>query len=181
VAKTKPSSERPSVVAIEDLSVYGMKKNHNLALDISDAGFAEFRRQLEYKTAWAGEELLVADRFFPSSKLCHHCGCINDDLTLSDRIWRCDCGAVLDRDLNAAINLRNLAVRRVPPELACKGQANAYGEETRGHTRYLIAILSYVRKELLKSTCDLSLRLQALASAPRGSRNQTSSAIGRFE
>jgi putative transposase len=131
VAKTKPSSERPSVVAIEDLSVSGMLKNHNLALDISDAGFAEFRRQLEYKTAWAGEELLVADKFFPSSKLCRYCGCINDNLTLKDRTWVCDCGAVLDRDLNAAINLRNLAVRRVPPELACRGQANACGENVR--------------------------------------------------
>ncbi len=129
VARTKPDSERPSVVAIEDFFVSGMLKNPYLALSLLDVGFAEFRRQLEYKTAWAGEKLLVADRFFPSSKLCHHCGCINDDLTLRDRIWRCDCGAVLDRDLNAAINLRNLAVRRVPPELACREQANACGNE----------------------------------------------------
>jgi putative transposase len=129
VAKTKPGDERPSVVAIEDFFVSGMLKNPYLALSLLDVGFAEFRRQLEYKTEWCGEELFVADRFFPSSKLCRYCGCINEDLTLRDRIWVCDCGAVLDRDLNAAINLRNLAVRRVPPELACRGQANACGNE----------------------------------------------------
>jgi len=117
-AKTKPDEERPSVVVIENLNVSGMLKNHCLAQAIADVGFAEFRRQLEYKTAWLGEELLTADRFFPSSKLCRHCGCINDSLTLSDRTWTCDCGAVLDRDLNAAINLKNLAVRAVRPEQA---------------------------------------------------------------
>jgi len=96
-----------------------MVKNHCLAQAISDVGFAEFKRQVEYKCKWYGSELVLADRFFPSSKLCRYCGCINSDLKLSDRNWTCDCGAVLDRDLNAAINLRNLASKlpRVPREV----------------------------------------------------------------
>ena len=116
VAKTKPDNERPSVVVLEDLNVSGMLANHCLAQAISDVGFAEFRRQLEYKTVWYGSELIVADRFFPSSRLCRHCGCINSELKLSDRQWTCDCGAIHDRDLNAAINLKNLAAKlpRVP-------------------------------------------------------------------
>lgn len=116
VAKTKPDNERPSMIVLEDLNVSGMLANHCLAQAISDVGFAEFRRQLEYKSTWYGSELLLADRFFPSSRLCRYCGCINSELKLSDREWACDCGAILDRDLNAAINLKNLAVRRVPPE-----------------------------------------------------------------
>ena len=130
VAKTKPDSERPSAVVVEDLNVSGMLKNHCLAQAISDVGFAEFKRQLEYKTAWLGEELMVADRFLPSSRLCRHCGCINSELTLSNRTWTCDCGAVLDRDLNAALNLRNLAVRAVRPELEANA-SNACGESVR--------------------------------------------------
>jgi putative transposase len=105
VAKTKPKESRPSVVVIEDLFVSGMLKNHNLARAISDVGFGEFRRQLTYKTEWNGISLLVADRFFPSSKICSACGAINDKLTLSMREWTCDCGAHHDRDRNAAINL----------------------------------------------------------------------------
>jgi len=133
VAKTKPEGERPSVIVIEDLNVGGMLKNHNLAQAISDVGFAEFRRQLEYKCEWYGIELMVADRFFPSSRLCRFCGCINPELKLSDREWTCNCGAILDRDLNAAINLRNLAVRRVPSELGAAAP-NACGEEIRPQT-----------------------------------------------
>jgi len=105
VAKTKPQDKRPSVVVIEDLSVSGMLKNHKLARAISDVGFFEFRRQLTYKTALLGISLLVADRFFPSSKLCSACGAINENLTLKDREWTCDCGIIHDRDRNAAINL----------------------------------------------------------------------------
>jgi len=109
VAKTKPKEQRPSVVVIEDLSVENLLKNHHLARAISDVGFFEFRRQVTYKTAWNGETLLLADRFFPSSKLCSACGEINDNLTLNDREWTCDCGAIHDRDRNAAINLSRLA------------------------------------------------------------------------
>lgn len=118
VAKTKPDSERPGVIVLEDLNVSGMLANHCLAQAISDVEFAEFKRQIEYKAKWFGSELMLADRFFPSSRLCHHCGCINTELKLSDRVWTCDCGAVLDRDLNAALNLKDLAVPSVRREQA---------------------------------------------------------------
>lgn len=131
VAKNKPDSERPSVIVLEDLNVAGMVKNHCLAQAISDVGFAEFRRQLEYKTVWCGSGLMVADRFFPSSRLCGHCGYINSELKLSDREWTCDCGAIHDRDLNAAINLKNLTVREVLPKQTCVEQVNACGEVVR--------------------------------------------------
>jgi putative transposase len=92
------------VVVIEDLNVSGMVKNHNLAAAISDCGFFEFRRQLDYKA----KRVIVADRFFPSSKLCHCCGYKNKQLKLSDRFWSCECGVTHDRDLNAALNLKSL-------------------------------------------------------------------------
>jgi putative transposase len=83
-----------------------MLQNRKLARVVSDAAFGEFRRQLEYKAAWYGIELAVADRWFPSSKTCSRCAAVNPDLTLSDRVYSCDgCGLVLDRDVNAAINL----------------------------------------------------------------------------
>ena len=114
VAKTKPDNERPSVVVLEDLNVSGMLANHCLAQAISDVGFAEFRRQLEYKTVWYGSELIVATDF----SLFALCSIVvaSLELKLSDRVWTCDCGAVHDRDLNAAINLKNLAAKlpRVP-------------------------------------------------------------------
>lgn len=109
-AKSKPDSERPNVIVIEDLSVSKMLSEHRLARAISDVGFGEFRRQLTYKTAWCGEKLIVADRFFPSSKLCSNCGFINNNLVLADREWTCtNCSAFHSRDLNAAINLESLA------------------------------------------------------------------------
>ena len=83
------------LIGIEDLNVAGMLKNHRLALSIADAGFGEIRRQLEYKTEWFGGYLTSADLFFPSSKLCHYCGCINGNLTLADREWTCDAGRYL--------------------------------------------------------------------------------------
>lgn len=110
-AKTKPDSERPSAVVVEGLNIAGLVRNRCLARAVSDAGMGEFRRQMEYKTAWAGERLIVADRFFPSSKTCSLCSCINNKLTLADREWTCDCGAHHDRDLNAAINLSYLATK----------------------------------------------------------------------
>jgi putative transposase len=84
-----------------------MMKNHHLARAISDVSFFEFRRQLEYKCAWYGSELVVIDRWYPSSKMCSRCGAINNELKLSDRVYKCDCGLEIDRDLNAAINIRN--------------------------------------------------------------------------
>ena len=109
-AIAKPADERPSVIAIENLNVSGMVKNHCLARAVSDVGMSEFRRCVEYKARWNGEEVFVADRFYPSSKTCSVCGCVNSKLTLSDREWTCDCGAVHDRDLNAACNLKSLAI-----------------------------------------------------------------------
>ncbi len=117
-AKTKPDNERPSVVVIEDLFVAGMMKNHCLAQAIVDVGFGEFRRQVQYKTAWAGEQLMVADRFFPSSRLCSVCGVVHSELTLADRFWICTCGVVHDRDENASINLKNLAIGSSPKRYA---------------------------------------------------------------
>ena len=95
-------------VVIEDLAVSNMLKNGNLARSISNGGWYEFRRQLEYKAKFYGAEIIVADRFFPSSKMCHCCGYINKDLKLKDREWDClNCGAHLLRDDNSSINLRN--------------------------------------------------------------------------
>lgn len=99
-----------SCIGIEDLNVSGMMKNRTLARSLSDLGLYEFRRQLEYKAKWYGCGIAVADRFFPSSKKCHVCGRINDQLTLADRTWQCRCGAVHDRDFNASKNLEAVAV-----------------------------------------------------------------------
>lgn len=93
-------------IAIEDLNVKGMMRNHHLARAISDMGLHEFRRQLEYKAKIYGNHIEIADRWFPSSKRCSRCCVINSNLSLSDRIFRCeDCNLEIDRDLNAAINL----------------------------------------------------------------------------
>jgi putative transposase len=93
-------------VTIEDLNAAGMVKNRKLARHVSDAAFGEFRRKLTYKAAWYGTELVVADRWFASSKTCSGCGAVDPDLTLSDRTYDCTaCGLAIDRDLNAAINL----------------------------------------------------------------------------
>ena len=93
-------------IAIEDLNVAGMTKNHNLARAISDASFGEFRRQLEYKSDWYGRDLIVVDRFFPSSKTCHECGSYREKMPLNIREWTCpDCGTNHDRDVNAAKNI----------------------------------------------------------------------------
>ena len=100
IAKTKPYR-----VVIEDLNVKGMMKNKHLSDSVRKQGFYEFKRQLEYKCKFRGIELIVADRFYPSSKTCSQCGKIKKDLKLSDRIYKCDCGLTIDRDLNASINL----------------------------------------------------------------------------
>ncbi len=97
---------KPEFIVIEDLNVNGMLKNHRLAKAIQDNRLAEVRRQLEYKCNWYGVKLIVADRFYPSSKLCSDCEYKKVDLKLSDRVYRCtECGNVMDRDLNAAVNL----------------------------------------------------------------------------
>ena len=93
-------------VAIEDLNVKGITKNHRLAQAVNDVSFGELRRQIEYKAATNGVKVLKVDRFYPSSKTCSACGAVKEDLTLNDRTYRCDkCGAVFDRDYNASRNL----------------------------------------------------------------------------
>lgn len=100
IVKTKPRR-----IVIEDLNVQGMMKNKHLAKYIQKQGFYEFRRQLTYKCKWYGIELVIADRFYPSSKTCNTCGNIKKDLKLSDRTYKCECGYTMDRDLNASMNL----------------------------------------------------------------------------
>ncbi len=92
-------------LVIEDLNVSGMLRNHPLAQAISDAGWAEFARLLGYKQAWRGGQLVTADRWYPSSRLCPACGVVRGDLTLADRVFTCSCGHSADRDTNAAVNL----------------------------------------------------------------------------
>ncbi len=99
-------NRKPRFICIEDLNVNGMMKNRHLSKAVQDQGFFEFRRQLEYKCNNHGIQLIVADRFYPSSKLCSCCGNIKKDLKLSDRIYKCDCGNVMDRDFQASLNLR---------------------------------------------------------------------------
>ena len=97
---------KPEYVVIEDLNVKGMMKNRHLSKAIAEQKLHEFKRQLEYKCLWYGIRLIIADRFYPSSKLCSCCGRIKKELNLSDRVYQCECGNEMDRDLQAAINLR---------------------------------------------------------------------------
>ena len=117
------------VIVVEDLAVAGMGQALRLGKSVHDAAPAEIRRQLTYKTDWYGVTLVVADRWFPSSRTCSGCGAVNGGLTLSQRTWVCECGAVHDRDMNAAINLKNLAVRSTVA--ACgDGSSGHHGDET---------------------------------------------------
>lgn len=101
-------TKRPEVIVIEDLNVKNMVKNHKLAGAISDAAFGEIRRQLEYKAKWYGSKLVIADCFFPSTKMCSCCGTVKE-MELNDRVYECAaCGNVMDRDLNAALNLAKI-------------------------------------------------------------------------
>src|SRR5260221_2806284 len=140
LAKTK------SVVVIEDLNVSGMLKNHHLAQAIGDVGLGEFRRQLTYKAAWYGCRVVVADRWAPSSKTGSGCGRVAGDLTLADRTFRCenparpDCGLVLDRDLNAAINLAKLAD-------SSSDSLNACGEDGSGQRHVALVNPSSMKQE----------------------------------
>ena len=109
IVKTKPFQ-----IVLEDLNVSGMLKNRHLSKSVSDSKLYEFRRQIEYKAELYGIEVVIADRFYPSSKICHVCGHVKKDLKLSDRLYRCDCcGNVIDRDVNASINLANYNIERI--------------------------------------------------------------------
>ena len=99
---------KPEYIVVEDLNIKGMMKNRHLSKAIAQQSLHEFRRQLEYKCQWYGVELIKADRFYPSSKTCCKCGNIKKDLKLSDRVYKCsECSNTIDRDLQAAINLKN--------------------------------------------------------------------------
>ena len=102
IVKTKPS-----YITIEDLNVSGMMKNKHLSKAVASQKFYEFRTKLKAKCDDNGIELRIADRWYPSSKMCHSCGCIRKDLKLSDRIFKCNCGYTADRDFNASLNLRD--------------------------------------------------------------------------
>ena len=108
IVKTKPS-----YIAIEDLNVSGMMKNRHLSKAVASQKFYEFKIKLKAKCDESGIELRVVDRFYPSSKLCHCCGSIKKDLKLSDRIYRCDCGYIEDRDFNASLNLRDAEIYKI--------------------------------------------------------------------
>jgi putative transposase len=108
VVKTKPS-----YITVEDLNVSGMMKNRHLSKAIASQKFYEFRTKLKAKCDKNGIELRIADRFYPSSKMCHCCGSVKKDLKLSDRIYRCGCGYTEDRDLNAALNLRDVTIYKL--------------------------------------------------------------------
>jgi putative transposase len=135
LAKTK------SVLVIEDLHVAGMLKNRRLAQAIGDVGFAEFKRQLLYKAAWYGARVILADQWEPSSKRCSGCGWIDVDLKLSDRTFHCEqCSLVVDRGLNAAINLEQLAG-------SSSDSRNACGEESAGAKHKPRVQLSSLKQE----------------------------------
>ena len=108
----------PSFIVLEDLNVSGMMKNKHLSKAVQQQRFYEFRRQIEYKSAWNNISVIFADRFFPSSKLCSCCGKIKKDLKLSDRIYKCECGNVIDRDYQAALNLKRYGENVVKQSVA---------------------------------------------------------------
>lgn len=123
-------TRRFHTVGVEDLNVRGMAKSRHLARSIADMGFFEFRRQLEYKAAMRGGQVVVVGRFYPSSKTCSGCGHTLDELPLSVREWTCPgCGARHDRDVNAAINLKNMAVSSTVS--ACGEEGAGSGRKTR--------------------------------------------------
>ncbi len=131
MAKTKPQC-----VVMEQLNVRGMTANRRLSRSIMDCGFYEFRRQLEYKLDRIGSELVLADRWFPSSKTCSGCGNVKKELKLSERTYLCyECGLELDRDLNAAINLKNLSTVGSTGK-TCAASLQACGDESAGLYHY---------------------------------------------
>jgi len=97
-------------ICLEDLNVKGMMKNRKLSKAIADVSWSSFTNMLSYKAVWYGTNLISIGRFDPSTKLCSECGALNNNLTLKDRIWICDCGAKHDRDINAAINIKNFGL-----------------------------------------------------------------------
>lgn len=144
---TTSLTKTKSVIIIEDLNVKGMLRNHCLARSIADCGWGEFRRMLEYKCKWYGSRLIIIGRFEPTSKMCHVCGAVNKDLNLNNRTWVCpSCGAVLDRDENAAINIRRLGIEILYTESS--SGIYACGEESSGSSLDAGTKLSSAKQEL---------------------------------
>jgi putative transposase len=122
LAKTK------SAIIIEDLAVGNMAKNRHLARSIADVGWGEFKRRLEYKTVWYGSRLVIIPRFEPTSKTCHVCGAVNENLKLGDRAWVClNCGAYHDRDENASDNIRDCGLKILATESSSGSDACGVG------------------------------------------------------
>jgi putative transposase len=133
---TTDLARRYETVVAEDLNVAGMVRNRRLARAISDQGFGQARRMLAYKTAWNSGNLILAGRFYPSSKTCSGCGAVKAKLALSERTYRCDvCGLVLDRDVNAARSLLNLAVSGTENRNACRAWARPVSDGRRAQSR----------------------------------------------
>lgn len=138
-----------SVIVVEDLNVQGMMKNHNLAGSIMDAAWSEFRRQLEYKAAWYGSRVVVADGFYPSSKTCSVCGYVKSELSLSERVFKCEvCHSETDRDLNAAIGLSRLAVSSTERLNAC-GEARSMPSQGDGRCASANQEVNAIRESVL--------------------------------
>lgn len=130
---TTSLTRRFHTIGIEDLNVKGILRNRKLARAIADMGFYAFRRQLAYKAAWRGGRVVVVDRWYPSSKTCSRCGYVLDVLALSQRSWTCPhCTELHDRDVNAAINLKNVAVSSIVS--ACGGEGAGPALEAQGET-----------------------------------------------
>jgi putative transposase len=120
LAPAASAGETKSAVVLENLNVSGMVKNHHLAQAILDVGFSEFRRQMTYKGQWYGCQVILADKYFPSSKRCSQCGHIQATLDLGTRVYICEqCGMKIDRDLNAAINLEQWTTGSSLERYAC--------------------------------------------------------------
>ena len=153
-----------SDICIEDLNAAGMAKNHHLAKAVSDASFGEFRRQLDYKTARTSATLHVVDRWFASSKTCSKCGRVKAKLSLSERVYRCDgCGLVMDRDLNAAININvaGSAPETVNAHGGTGSRSNQHGCATQVPTKCepskrpgAVRLGAGVRKDTLQATTN---------------------------
>ena len=155
-----------SDISIEDLNAAGMVKNHHLAKAVSDAAFGEFRRQLEYKTAHSGATLHVVDRWFASSKTCSKCGRVKAKLSLAERTYRCDgCGLVMDRDLNAAININvagsapetqnaHRGTRRRSNQHGCATQVPVKCEPSRRGGNCAVRLGAGARKDTLQATTN---------------------------
>jgi len=146
---TSDLTRRFHTVAIEDLNVRGMLKNRHLARSIADMSFFEFRRQLEYKAGWRGGRVVVADRWFPSSKTCSACGTIQEKMPLTIRQWKCpDCGTLHDRDVNAARNLLAYGLAALSGPTASSAECQACGEEGSGRRRKTAVKPASVKQEV---------------------------------